>query len=256
MLIRMTLTGVINDVHLPFHDPRAVNLVLDIFESMGIHRLIINGDLLDFLNISLHGPKHPDIQETLENELFSGQEFLSNLRKRFKGVEIVYLFGNHEDRLNRFIIQKCPAFWNVLRLETQLNLDSLDIHYLPYNGFYQLEDSKLRIQHSPPSYGINGTMTSLYNKLDHDYMYGCTHRMQHSARTGASGAVYNAWFNGWLGSTSLTETHSHVFSFAKGHDNWQQCAAVIATIDGQTTHVHQFPIINYSAYVGGDLYVG
>lgn len=246
--------GVINDLHGPWEDPKAVQLVLDAFEDIHIDHLILNGDIVDFYNLSNHGPKNPDVQAILEDELIWGEEFLAELRKKFPDTKITYLFGNHEYRLDRFIMNNCPAFWNILRLEKMFNLEKLGIEYFPYNHKYVIGKSRLRAQHSPPSYSKMGAMVSLENKLDASYIYGCTHRWQHATRTGDTGEIYHAWFNGWLGSTTLSEQHAKVFSFAKGHENWQQCAAVVTLINDKEYHVQQIPFLNNRIVLEGNIY--
>ena len=239
--MQITRTAVINDLHIPWHDPKAVSLTLDVIQDINVDRIIINGDLLDFYNINAHGPKHPDAQEALEDELYQGKEFLTGLRKRFTNQHLVFLFGNHENRLDRYILNKCPAFWNLVRLDKQLGLKLLDVEWYDYNYEYRLENTNLFVQHSPPSYSENLAMTSLKKKLDHSAIYGCSHRMDFACKTGKQG-VYEVWANGWLGSTDLSKGHSRVFSYAKGHQNWQQCFSIVNVIDGKEFQVQQIPI--------------
>jgi hypothetical protein len=246
----ITLTGVINDLHIPFHDPVATQLVLDAFEDIGIDRLVINGDALDFYNVNMHGPKHPEVQENLEDEFYAGHEFFSNLKKRFKNI--VFIMGNHEDRLDRFILKHCKPFSNIVTVEKMLDLSGIEV--VPYNQEYKLENTKLRIQHSPPSYSKNGAMVSLERKMDLSHIYGCSHRVQHACKTGGSGEVYNVWYNGWLGSTRLSKQHRRVFSFAKGHENWQQCASLVTVVNKKMFHVEQSQIINNTIRLNGNLY--
>lgn len=261
-MTNITLMGVLNDTHGPWHDPRALNLVLDVFEDIGINHLVLNGDILDFYNVNGHGPKSPDVQQVLEDELYWGQDFISHLRKQFpkNKTKITYLFGNHEDRLNRFILRNCPAFWNIVKVESQLNLDHYDIEWFPYNWKYQVENTKLRIQHSPPSYAENAAMTSLKKKLDTSSIYGCTHRMDFACKTGDSGELHSVWMNGWLGSTTLSKEHYEVYKYTKGHESWQWCAILAAIIDGKYFSVNQFPIKKennkYWAVVNGFYYEG
>jgi len=247
--------GVLNDAHGPWVGSE-LDLVLDIFEDCHVDHIILNGDILDFYNINAHGPRHPDIQRTLEDELFWGQEFFSGLRKRFKKTKITMLCGNHEHRLDRFIINTCPAFWNILSLDKMMRWDDLDIEWLPYNQKYQIGESRLYVQHSPPSYSENAAMTSLKKKMDASFIYGCTHRIQHACKTGVTGMVHNVWLNGFLGSTTLTEDHARVFSYTKGHENWQQGASIVTLVDNKEFHVNQFQILNNKAVVDGFLYEG
>ena len=241
-------------MHLPFGDDELIGLVLDAFEDIGIDRLVINGDLLDFINVNLHGPKSPVIQETLLDELEAGREFIELVRAKFPKAEIVFLYGNHEDRLERFILKHSKVFWNILRLENMLELEKHKVEFYEYNYCYQLEKTNLYIQHSPPSYGENGARTSLLKKLDASFIYGCTHRKQVSCLTGFSGEVYTVYFNGWLGSTTATPAHTKVFSYAKGHSNWQHSAAVVTVIDGKEFFVDQLDIKNNRLLLDGAIY--
>lgn len=255
----ITRTMVINDVHLPFSNTKLLSsqctgLIADIIEDRKLDRLIINGDLLDFYCVNSHGPKHPDISTTLLDELNSGRDFFESLRKRFPRLEVIFLYGNHEDRLDRFILQNAKPFWNVLNIENPCNLEAMGIEYYPYNKEYQVDETNLFIQHSPPSYGVNGARTSLLKKLDRCYIYGCTHREQKATSTGASGQRYSVYFNGWLGSTEETPEHKRVFSYAKGHENWQSTFSIVTVKNKVDFHVNQYSIVNNSTVVDGVLY--
>jgi len=252
--VAVTQTLVINDIHGPWHDQKAMSLILHSIEHEKIDRLVINGDLLDFINISSHGPKHPDIQAVLDDEISWGFNFFKDLRARFPKLHIVYLFGNHENRLDRFILNNCPAFWNIVRLEKMLNLEKFDIEFYEYNHLYQLESSNLYVQHSPPSYAVNAAMTSLKKKLDISVIYGCTHRAQHASMTGASGKVHHAWLNGNLMDNGSTAEHRRVFSYTKGHENWQKCFMHVLIEDGVEFHCNQIPIVNNTFYLNGHRY--
>jgi hypothetical protein len=245
---------IINDIHRPFHDPKALDLVLDIFEDLDLDRLLINGDCVDFTNVSLHGPKHPDIVTTLLDELDDAREWFEYLRKRFPKKEIILNAGNHLDRLDRFIIRHAKPFWNILTAEKYFNLERLGIEYYPYNNKYRLEKTNCYVQHSPPSY--SSAKACLNKKVDQTYIYGCTHREEKACTTGASGKVYSAYFNGWLGSTTLTPEHEKVFSYTKGHQNWQQCFIIVTIQNEVDFHVNQYSIRNYRVCVDGHLYEG
>ena len=204
--------GVINDLHIPFHDPRTLDLVLDIYQDIGVDEIILNGDVLDFYSINMHGAKNPEVQFRLQDELDEGRAFLENLRKKFPKIKIIFNAGNHEHRLDRFILQSAPPFWGLVTVEKQLRLADLDIPYRKYQDPLLIKD--LIIVHSPSSYGVNGARTMLTNKPGSSYLVGCTHRLQTATITDAHGKVHSCHFNGWLGSTTLTEAHKEVFSYA------------------------------------------
>ena len=248
---------VLGDLHLPFSDSKLVTkdakgLVLDIAEDIGVDRIIVSGDALDFINVSLHGPKHPDIVETLESELNAGREFFESLRKRFPKTHLVYNFGNHTDRLQRFILRHSKPFWNIVTVEKYFRLDEINIEWNKYNYKYQVEKTNLFTQHSPSSY--SSPKANLAKKLDQSFIFNCTHRVGSAHLTGGSGTVHSAYFNGWLGSTTETIQHKEVFSYAKGHENWQQGFCIVTVVDEVEFHVNQYLIKNHSVVVDGHLY--
>lgn len=254
----LTRTLVLNDPHLPFHDSRLITIsgegmVLDILEDTKCDRLVINGDLGDLYSWNSYGI-HPDVQIDQDTELYLLKCFLENLRERFPDLEIIFLFGNHEHRYERWVIEKARAMHNRCKLEAELTIKELDIEFYHYNYRYRLENTNLYIQHSPPSYGVNGARTSLLAKPDQSAIYGCTHRQQHSTITGGSGEVYEVYFNGWLGSATETPSHEKVFSYRKGHQNWQQCFSIVTVIDGTEFQVNQYAIRNHRTVVDGHLY--
>lgn len=217
---------VLNDLHIPFHSTSAVNLVMSVAKDVQVDEIIINGDLLDFYNINSHGPKHPHVISSLEDEIYEGRTFLEELRDLFPKAKIHFIYGNHEHRLDRFIMQYCKAFFNLVKLESMLNLKGLKIDHTPYNSPLKVCPD-LYVQHSPPSYGVNGARTSLLKKHDASFIWGCSHRVQHATITGHTSNIYQAWFNGWLGSTSQSKSHKEVFSYAKEHHEWQQAFSIV-----------------------------
>lgn len=248
--------GIIGDIHLPYHCPRSLALAVDVIEDLGCN-LILNGDVLDMHNVSRHGKKSLELQTSLENEIEAGIEFFDMIRKRFvlKNKEVLYKRGNHEEWWDMFIAEKCPAFWNLLRLEKQFDLEGISV--TPYNEPTKLRDTNLHIYHSPPSYGVNGARGSLLRKFDISALYGCTHRIQHACQTGSTGTVYNSYFNGWLGSTDLTEDHRLVFKYSKGHSNWQKGFAIVSIVNGKEYHVEIIQIkSDFSCIAQGIHYQG
>lgn len=204
----------------------------------------------------MHGPKHPDIKQTLEDELYAGLEFIQEIRSRFPTQKILFKYGNHEDRLDRWIVKNCKLFWNIVSLDRQLQLKEYSIEYTNYNIPTKILNTNLYIQHSPPSYSENCANTSLKKKIGASFIYGCTHRMDYACKTTIDGKLQEVYSNGWLGSTDLSEEHARIFSYAKGHQNWQQCFSIVTVIDKTEYHINQIPIKNYKCVVDGNIYAG
>lgn len=246
---------VINDLHIPFTDMDLIDLVLQAGRDAKVDKIIINGDLLDLYNCSVY-EKSKKVIINSETEIEAGLDFIKKLRKIFPDQEIVFLFGNHDDRLSRLVSNKLPSFYNFLSLEKMLQLEEYNIKWQEYQDEYFFDDCDLRAVHSPPSYSENGAMVSVKKKMDGNFIYACTHRIDSAYKTGVNGNLYRAFFNGWLGNKKkllewLKEVERDkeaiqlrkVFSYAKNHENWQDCFSFVHVFQG-FFHVEQIPIEN------------
>lgn len=130
---------VINDLHIPYHDEKAVNLVFDCIIDIQPQYLILNGDILDFYGCSKF-EKKPDRFIMLQEEIDIFYRKFKNLRKSIPNTEIHYNLGNHEQRMTKIMMAN-PGLYNldVLTPETLLKLDKLDIishkNKFTLNGF-------------------------------------------------------------------------------------------------------------------------
>ena len=254
------LYGVLGDVHLPWCDLRNLTLALEVMQDQGVQTLILNGDIGDFYAVNAHGPKHPDIKTTLDDEIYSIHQFLDRVQKMFP--EIIFVAGNHEYRLDRFVMANCPVFWNHLTIEKMLDLEKRNMVYIPYNERYQIGNAQVFAQHSPPSYSQNAATTSIMKKMDQDHIWGCTHRPDISFRKGSSGKIYTSVMNGWFGSTGVFNQmkrdmpeNKRVFSFMKNHDQWG-CSFSIVGVKDELHWIDHIVIKDYSCIIGGNLYEG
>jgi hypothetical protein len=253
----ITRTVVVNDFHIPFNCSRSTELFFmvldDLYAEGSVNKLLLNGDVLDLYCCNFYG-KHPSVSIDMEDELYEGLKFFQDLRKRYPKLDITFLFGNHEHRYERWVIENAKPMHNKLRLEYELQLEQNEIEFYPYPYKYQIEKSNCYVMHSPPSYGVNGARTSLLLKNDESYIYGCSHRQQHATITGGSGKVYECFFNGWLGSVDETPDHAEVFGYRKGHASWQKCFSLVTVKDEAEAIINQISIRNHTCVVDGNYY--
>ena len=244
-----------SDWHLPYHDPRLVNLVLDVAEDIGCTHFLINGDFLDFYNINMHGPKSPRVIESLEEEFSSGLEWIDKIRNRLPNQKIHLSLGNHEHRLERFILKNCKAFYNILSVDKMLQLKRYNVTWSRYQEKIQIPNIPVYIMHSPPSYSKHSASVSLDKKVEGNWIFSCTHRPTWALKPTDLGNIYEAFTMGWLGSTTLTESHREVFSFAKGHESWAH-SFIIVDVVGDSFFINHHIIRDYKVSVGGFVYEG
>jgi predicted phosphodiesterase len=246
---------VFSDVHGPWNDPRLSDLVLDIGEDINCTHVFLNGDILDFFELNQHSPKDPDIITNLEDEMHWGIEFIKKLRRKFPTQKIIFNAGNHEFRLDRFIIKNCKPFWGFLSVDKQLQLEHYNIEYYPYNHAYQIPGTDIYLQHSPPSYSQNAARTSLLKKMAGSFIWGCSHRPDSAYLSSYDGRRHEAHLLGWLGSTTLTDQHKLIFRYTKGHESWGNSFATIDIV-GNDHFIQHHIIKNYKTVVNGVLYEG
>lgn len=122
---------VLHDVHIPFHDPRALNAAL----GWGMKRLradtvLLNGDTADFYALS-HWERRPSRRD-FKAEVDDLKAFLEALRDRFPRATIIWKDGNHEERLFRYLEAKAPELWALPELSVPrlLEFERLRIDYV------------------------------------------------------------------------------------------------------------------------------
>ncbi len=102
---------VISDLHIQCHNEQALFAALEYGYKNKVNAVIILGDLNDFYGISTFN-KNP-YERDLLNELQVTHKILAIMRKGFPNSRIYIKQGNHEDRLRRFYMVKCPELLGI-----------------------------------------------------------------------------------------------------------------------------------------------
>jgi len=103
--------AVIGDIHIPYHEPSAVEVAIKYVKDNNIPYVLLNGDILDMYNGS-------DFQKDrkkrdLAQELRDCKEFYQWLRQELPDQVIYYKQGNHEARWERFLSKVNPSMLDV-----------------------------------------------------------------------------------------------------------------------------------------------
>ena len=119
---------VLGDTHYPFHDVKAVNLVLAFIKWFQPDKIFLNGDIVDCWDISSFD-KPVSIENRLKDELEQVRHFLKLLREYAPHAESIYIFGNHEYRFEKYVSRfaRNLAGLEGLTLEEQLHLKELNV---------------------------------------------------------------------------------------------------------------------------------
>lgn len=107
---------VLNDIHLPYHDIPALTAAIDNGVRNEPTAIFLNGDVLDIHQLSFfeRDPKKKDFARELD--IFKA--FMERLSETFK-VPIYFKFGNHEERYERFLLQKAKELVGVEEFELE-----------------------------------------------------------------------------------------------------------------------------------------
>ena len=161
---------VIGDLQAPYHDPSAVEVMLQIAEDFKPFGLVINGDFCDWRTMSDHYPARDEpgkrLISTLKEEVAIQRALLEEIMHRVKPEQTWWNDGNHEWRLYRALF-KLPSVIQLLGLEdvaerlsvkSIFGLDKYDIKYSgEYPSGFWLKPGEVWIEH-----GFNTSLNAGY----------------------------------------------------------------------------------------------
>ena len=186
------------DLHVPFHDIKAVEAAVSHAKAEKVDGILFNGDWQDCASISFWSSGH---KRDFDKELEIFIDFLKFIRYEFPKQKIVYKPGNHEYRLPRYYQMKAPeligiplaAFDEVLGLE-QKRIDYLDYSQLVMAG-------KLPILHGHEVRQIAQAVNparGLFMRLKSWGMCGHCHKTSEHTERDIRGTLLTTWSVGCL----------------------------------------------------------
>ena len=233
----------ISDLHIPYHDPFAWQLTLNIVKVVKPTKIHILGDALDFYQFSAYDKdpermKDGSFQEDLDQWFRMVREL-----QRAAPDECTYDFvpGNHEDRLRRYFMRN-PELHSLraLELSSLMRLDELGIEYQAQE--IEIIPGLLFGKHGSvvrkdSAYSAKGELER--ERYAVSTITGHTHRLgTHYARTRAR--VVKAHENGCL---CLLDPEYVV------NPNWQQGITATTHYGGELFHVEDIPYFNSGEHI-------
>lgn len=191
---------VISDLHIPYELKTAVNKVLKFIQIFKPDIIFINGDLIDCLDISKFN-KPLERHMSLPEEIEEARYFLLQLRSSSPRARIIYIFGNHEFRMESYLSRNARELYGLKGLTLEEQLDTKDLDIDVYNNhtkenFYQY--GKLLIGHFNKVNKFGGyTAKNLLEEKGLSVIQGHTHRLGSSYKRDFDGQK-GAWEGGCL----------------------------------------------------------
>lgn len=235
----------IPDVHVPFEDHRAWNLMLTVARALRPEHIVVLGDFADMWAVSAHD-KSPSRRDNLESEMKAVAirlDELDALGARTKR----YCEGNHEDRLSRYITRAAPELFDFVSFPNIHRLDERGWKWIPYREHDQI--GKVFVTHDLGEAGMYAAARAR-GTMGGNVVIGHVHRAGvHYASTAEGTGHVSASF-GWLGDA----TQARYLPAAK-RAAWQ-LGFGLGYMEPDTGHVHlqAVPIVDYRCVVEGALF--
>lgn len=169
----------LGDIHFPFSNPSSLDETINFISDYCPEYIILLGDIVDCYSLSRFD-KEPRRILSLQKEFDLANEFLAKLKQVSPKSQIIYIEGNHERRLQKYL-DSHPEISSIrsLTIPLLLGLDTLDI---PYVKNFTLGD--MYFTHGEVVRKYSGQ--SARGELEKNDVSGCsghTHRLSHYFKT-------------------------------------------------------------------------
>lgn len=247
-----------SDIHFPYHDPRAINILLQILDYVDPYATFDHGDLMDCTEISKY-EKNPTRRVSLQEEIDMAAKF-NGLVHAICHADCQHTFfeGNHEDRIRKKIWEMADRradgelimlrdVQDALRLESLLGIDGLGWERVPYPE-HRVLNNKIVLIH-----GNNVSSTSAASARKEYLRYGKSGISGHTHRRGVfEHRDYNG-FHCWVEMGMLGAIRNDYVSYP----DWQQ-GFLVTTWNADRTEFGHEPIRIHEgvAYFRGKRFVG
>lgn len=202
----------VSDDHAPYTDGDTFRTRLAAIKFLKPNVVVLGGDHVDFYQLSRFD-KSPERIPQLQDDIDAAYMLLKAYRKAAPGAKMVYLQGNHEERLQHYIHTHAPALFGLrgLSVPKLLSLPDLGIQWeesgvWEYKGFVYKHGTTVR---NKSSYSAAGEMDRFWASG----MSGHTHRLGLHYKTSYKGTT--KWIEAGCGCLPLDY-------IKQGPADWQQ----------------------------------
>lgn len=243
---RLRSVLLVPDLHAPYHDQNAWELMLDVARDLKPDTVICIGDFMDCYSVSSHS-KDPGRAGFLKDEIEVGNVLRQQLDD-LRPDEKVFVEGNHCDRLRRYLQDKAPELFGTVSIPTLLGLDVNGWQFVPYKD--HVRRGAVHYTHDTGHAGRYAAYRSL-DTYQHSVVTGHTHRLAYIVEGNAVGECKLSAQFGWLGDVTKVD----YLQRAKVRKDWALGFGV-GYEDSETGHCfwQPVPIVDYRCVVNGKLF--
>jgi len=185
------------DVHVPFHEPKAVEAAIKYGQDQKVTGILFPGDLQDCASVSFWASAR---RRDFDKELEIFIDFLDFIEKEFPEQEKVWLPGNHEYRLPRYYQSKAPELIGVplQAFDTVLALEQRKITRLEYNQIVMAGKLPILHGHEFKISTVVNPARGLFLKTKSWAMCGHCHTTSEHTDKNIQGTLLTTWSVGCL----------------------------------------------------------
>lgn len=196
--IKQSCILIISDLHFPYQNNEAITLALDYGKEKKVDCILINGDLIDFATISRHEKDWRS--RNVVQEFEAVKVFFKTLREHFPQTKIVYKYGNHDERYEKYLYSKAPEIFDMpeFQLEIILKLGELKIDIVKDKR--PIIVGKLTVLHGHELFGMGGVnpARATFTKTMEDTLVGHYHRTSSHSEPTMNNRLINVHSQGCL----------------------------------------------------------
>jgi len=237
----------IPDCHFPFHDPRAWRCMVSVAESFKPDEVVYLGDFWDCYSVSDYTKNPEQNFQLLESELGAGREALREIEKKTKAKSFVFLEGNHENRIERYVHTYASKLGGLVKTNEILKIPK-GYKYYPYGMKNHHRMGKLIATHG--SLCGKHPACAMVTKYGHSIIFGHTHKIQEFQIRNASGQTFRGINIGWLGDVDRAA------EYIKNITDWCHGFAIAYFKPNGEFFLQIIPIINYECVFNESLFTG
>ena len=235
--IKAKKLAVLSDIHIPYHSLSALGAALDFIQVEKPDAILLNGDILDFYQLSRFG-KDPR-KRSVAHELQAAREFLDVLAQF--GAKIYYKIGNHEERYQHYLMAKAPELLGMQQFELQhlLGLHDRGIELIGDKRIIKANDLNIVHGHEfgQSIFSPVNVARGLFLRGKVSAMQGHNHAVSEHTESNMNGDIVTTWSLGCL--CELNPAYLPINKWAHG------LAIVDLSDNGKDFHVR-----NYRIYKG------
>ena len=198
-IISQSKTLIISDLHIPYQDNDSIQKAINYGKEKKVNCILINGDVLDFAGISRHQPDWR--QRRVHEEFEATRVFFNSLRQHFPKAKIVFKYGNHDERFEKYLFLKAPEIFDCtdFQLEVLLKLGELKIEVVKEKRPIRI--GKLTVLHGHELFGGSGGVNparGTFLKTLENVVVGHYHKTSSNTEASMYGDVFSVHSVGCL----------------------------------------------------------